>query len=328
MKCIVTGGCGFLGSHLVERLLSENHSVTVIDNLSTGNLDNIRKFRNKIKLVRADIANLKKIKKYFKNVDWVFHLAARADIVPSIENPKKYFEANVVGTFNILQECRNKKIKKFIYIASSSSYGIPKKYPTNEKSLIDCKYPYALTKFIGEELVMHWGKVYNLPVLSLRCFNIYGTRSRTSGTYGAVMGVFLGQKINQKPFTVVGDGNQRRDFTYVSDVVDAIIKSVKSNVKNEIFNIGSGKTVSVNYLTKLIGGKKIFIPKRPGEPNITFADINKIKKIIRWKPKVSIEEGMKKVLNEISYWKKAPVWTRAKIKIATKNWFKYLGKVK
>lgn len=328
MKCIVTGGCGFLGSHLVERLLTDNHSVIVIDNLSTGNLDNIKKFKNKIKLVRGDIANLKKIKKYFKNIDWVFHLAARADIVPSIENPKKYFEANVVGTFNILQECRNKRIKKFIYIASSSSYGIPKKYPTNEKSFIDCKYPYALTKSIGEELVMHWGKVYDLPVISLRCFNIYGTRSRTSGTYGAVMGVFLSQKINQKPFTVVGNGNQRRDFTYVSDVVDAIIKSAKSNIKNEIFNIGSGKTVSVNYLTKLIGGKKIFIPKRPGEPNITFADIKKIKKIIRWKPKVSIEEGMKKVLNEISYWKKAPVWTKSKIKIATKNWFKYLGKGK
>ena len=253
-------------------------------------------------------------------------MAARADIVPSIEKPKKYFEANVIGTFNILQECRNKNIKKFIYIASSSSYGIPKKYPTNEKSLIDCKYPYALTKYLGEELVMHWGKIYNLPVISLRCFNIYGTRSRTSGTYGAVIGVFLGQKINKKPFTIVGDGNQKRDFTYVSDVVDAIIKSARSKIENKIFNIGSGKTVSVNYLIKLIGGKKIYIPKRPGEPNITFADINKIKKIIKWKPKISIEEGMKKVLNDISYWKKAPVWTKSKIKIATKNWFKYLGK--
>ena len=328
MKCIVTGGCGFLGSHLAEKLLSENHSVIIIDNLSTGNLDNIKKFKNKVKIVRADIANSNKIKKYFKGVDWVFHLAARADIVPSIENPKKYFESNVVGTFNILQECRNKKIKKFVYIASSSSYGIPKKYPTSEKSSIDCKYPYALTKYLGEELVMHWGKVYKLPVISLRCFNIYGTRSRTSGTYGAVIGVFLGQKINKKPFTIVGDGNQRRDFTYVSDVVDAIVKSAKSKIKNEIFNIGSGKTISINYLTKLIGGKKLFIPKRPGEPNTTFADINKIKKIIRWKPKVSIEEGMKRVLNEISYWKKAPVWTRSKIKIATKNWFKYLGKNK
>lgn len=328
MRCIVTGGCGFLGSHLVERLLLNNHSVTIIDNLSTGSLDNIKKFKKKITFVKSDIVNAKKIKRCFKNVDWVFHLAARADIVPSIENPKKYFEANVVGTFNVLQECRNKKIKKFIYIASSSSYGIPKKYPTNEKNKIDSKYPYALTKYLGEELVLHWGKVYKLPVISLRCFNIYGTRSRTSGTYGAVIGVFLGQKINNMPFTVVGSGNQKRDFTYVTDVVNAIIKSAQSKVKNEIFNVGSGRTVTVNYLTELIKGKKIYIPKRPGEPNITFADIKKIKKIINWTPKISIEEGMKKVLNEIGYWKKAPVWTKSKIKKATRNWFKYLGKEK
>ena len=132
-----------------------NHSIVIIDNLSTGNLDNIKKFKKKLKFIKCDIADTNKIKKYFKGADWVFHLAARADIVPSIENPKKYFDANVVGTFNILQECRNKKIKKFIYIASSSSYGIPKKYPTTENSSIDCKYPYALTKYLGEELVMH-----------------------------------------------------------------------------------------------------------------------------------------------------------------------------
>ena len=160
MKCIVTGGCGFLGSHLVEALLSLNHSVTIIDNLSTGNLDNIRNFKKKIKFIKADISNSLKIKKYFKNVDWVFHLAARADIVPSIEKPKKYFEANVIGTFNILQECRNKNIKKFIYIASSSSYGIPKKYPTSEIAEINPRYPYALTKYFGEKLPLLWN--YNI----------------------------------------------------------------------------------------------------------------------------------------------------------------------
>ena len=328
MKCIVTGGCGFLGSHLVESLLAKNHTVTIIDNLSTGNLDNIKKFKTKVKLVVADISGSKRIDKYFKNADWIFHLAARADIVPSIEDPKNYFNSNVVGTFKVLQICRDLNIKKFIYIASSSSYGIPKNYPTDELSAIDNKYPYALTKYLAEELVMHWGKLYNIPVLSLRCFNIYGTRSRTTGTYGAVIGVFLGQKINNKPFTVVGDGNQKRDFTYVTDVVDAIIKSAKSKVKNEIFNIGSGQTISINRLAKLIGGKKIFIPKRPGEPSVTFADIKKIKKNINWKPKIGIEDGIKKVLNEISYWKKAPVWTKSKIKFATKNWFKYLGKKK
>ncbi len=326
MKCIVTGGCGFLGSHLSEKLLADGHSVLIIDNLSTGNLDNIKKIKKKLKFLKADISDAQKIKKYFKNVDWVFHLAALADIVPSIENPKEYFNSNVVGTFNVLQASRSKRLKKFIYIASSSSYGIPKIYPTSEKCKIDSQYPYALTKYLGEELVMHWGKLFKLPVISLRCFNIYGTRSRTSGTYGAVMGVFLKQKLRNKPFTIVGDGKQRRDFTYVSDVVNAIIKSARSNIKNEIFNVGSGRTISVNYLTKLLKGKKTYIPKRPGEPTITFADIKKIKKKMNWKPKVNIELGIKKVLKDIDYWEKAPLWTKNKIKKATKSWFKFLSK--
>lgn len=324
MKCIVTGGCGFLGSHLVEKLVQLKHKVTVIDNLSTGNLKNINNFKNKINFVKADIYDYKKISKNFKKADWVFHLAAKADIVPSIENPKIYYDTNVTGTFNILQCSRKNNVKKFIYIASSTCYGIPKKYPTDENSEIHTKYPYALTKYLGEKLVMHWGKVYKVPVISLRCFNIYGTRSRTSGTYGAVMGVFLAQKINKKPLTIVGTGKQKRDFTHVSDVVDAIIKSAKTKIKNEIFNVGSGQTVSINYLAKLIGGKKIFIPKRPGEPDITFAKIIKIKSKLKWKPKIKIEQGLAILINEISFWKKAPLWTKTKIKKATKSWFKYL----
>ncbi len=322
MRCIVTGGCGFLGSHLVEHLVKKNHEVIVIDNLSTGNIKNIKNL--KVKFVKADIANKEKISKYFKNVDWVFHIAALADIVPSIENPKNYFSSNVIGTFNVIELCKNKKIKKFVYIGSSSCYGIPKFYPTKENSQIKTEYPYALTKYLGEEIVMHWGKVYKIPVVSLRCFNIYGPKSRTSGTYGAVMGVFLAQKLKKKPFTIVGDGNQKRDFTYVTDVVEAIITVAKSRIKNEIFNLGTGKSISINYLAKLIKGKKTYIPKRPGEPNITLADIKKIKKKLNWKPKVSIEQGVKKVLLEIDFWKNAPVWTKDKIKIATKNWFKYL----
>ena len=323
MNCIVTGGCGFLGSHLTEKLIQLKHKVTIIDNLSTGNLKNINNFRNKVKLIKADI-NDNKIKRYFKNVNWVFHLAAKADIVPSIENPKLYYDTNVNGTFNVLECSRVNTVKKFIYIASSTCYGIPKKYPTSEDSKIETKFPYALTKYLGEELVMHWGDVYKIPVISLRCFNIYGTRSRTSGTYGAVMGVFLAQKINDKPLTIVGNGNQKRDFTYVSDVVEAIIKSAKNNKKKQIFNIGSGKSISINYLAKLIGGKKIYIPKRPGEPDITFAKIDKIQSILKWKPKIKIEEGVQKLINQIKFWQDAPIWTEKKIKKVTKNWFKYL----
>lgn len=327
MKCIVTGGCGFLGSHLVEELIKHGHNVTVIDNLVSGIKKNIQNVKNKITFVNSDVNNKKKIKKFFTNVDWVFHLAALADIVPSIKKPVEYFKSNVEGTLNILELSKNsKRLKKFIYIASSSSYGIPKKYPTSEKIRIDPQYPYALTKHMGEELVMHWGKVYNLPVISLRCFNIYGTRSRTSGAYGAVMGVFLAQKINRKPFTIVGSGNQRRDFTFVTDVVDAIYFLVKSKIVKEIYNIGSGKTVSVNYLVKLLGkNKKTFLPKRPGEPSITFADISKIKKL-GWKPKIDIKKGISILLENINYWSSAPVWTKNKIKLATKDWFKFLRK--
>jgi UDP-glucose 4-epimerase len=327
MKCIVTGGCGFLGSHLVEKLVIDGHNITVIDNLVSGKKKNIQNVKDKITFVYCDINNKKKIKKYFKNVDWVFHLAALADIVPSIQKPVEYFKSNVEGTLNILELSKSSnKLKKFIYIASSSSYGIPKRYPTSEKNQIDPQYPYALTKYMGEELVMHWGKVYNLPVISLRCFNIYGTRSRTSGAYGAVMGVFLAQKINKKPLTIVGNGNQRRDFTFVTDVIEAIYFLVKSKIINEVFNIGSGKTISINYLVKLLGkNKKTYLPKRPGEPFITYADISKIKKL-GWKPKIDIKTGISILLKNINDWSNAPVWSKKKIKQATNDWFKFLRK--
>lgn len=324
MNCVVTGGCGFLGSHLVENLIKLKHNVTVIDDLSSGRINNLLNVKKKFKLVKASICDCKKISKHFKNVDWVFHLAAKSDIVPSIENPKIYFETNVDGTFNVLQCSRKNRVKKFIYIASSTCYGIPKNYPTSETSKIETKFPYALTKYLGEKLVLHWGQVYKLPVISLRCFNIYGTRSRTTGAYGAVMGVFLAQKINKKPLTIVGTGNQKRDFTYVTDVVNAILEAAKSKIKNEIFNVGSGQTISINHIAKLIGGKKVFLPKRPGEPDVTFADIRKIKRLLNWKPMININSGINELINQIDFWKNAPIWTKSKIKIATKNWFKFL----
>jgi UDP-glucose 4-epimerase len=324
MRCLVTGGAGFIGSHLVEKLVELGYLVTVIDNFSTGRKSNLNHIINKINIYNVDISKPKKWEKYFKNIDVVFHLAALADIVPSIQNPKKYFDANVLGTFYILTLCKKYKIKKIIYSASSSCYGIPTKFPTPEKSKIDPQYPYALTKRMGEELVMHWSKLYNLNAISLRFFNVYGTRSRTSGTYGAMFGVFLAQKIAKKPYTIVGDGNQTRDFTYVSDVVDAIIKAWKSKVKDEIFNVGSGKSISVNKIVSILGGKKIFIPKRPGEPDCTFADMTKIKKMLKWKPKINIVTGINKILAEINYWKNAPVWTPKKISHETKDWFKYI----
>ena len=187
---LVTGGCGFIGSHLVEELLKEN-KVIVIDDLSTGHLNNIKRLLNNPRLtyIKSSILN-NKIKKYFKKVDIVYHLAAQSDIVPSIENPNKYFEVNVKGTLNILNFSRENKIKKFIYAASSSCYGIPKKYPTSENAEINPRYPYALTKYLGERLVEHWSKLYNFNFVSLRLFNVYGPKVRTTGHYGAVFGVF------------------------------------------------------------------------------------------------------------------------------------------
>jgi len=327
MKSLVTGGSGFIGSHLCERLLSLGHEVYVIDNFSIGKVKNLAKIKNKIKIFNKDIRNIANIKKYFKNIDNVFHLAALADIVPSIENPSDYFSVNVQGTFNVLKASLDNKVKRVIYIASSSCYGIPNKYPTPENTKIDPKYPYALTKRLGEELAIHFSEVYKLNITSLRLFNVYGERARTSGTYGAVFGVFLGQKLANKPFTVVGDGKQRRDFTYVSDVVDAIIQTAKhKKISGKILNVGSGKSVSINNIIKLLGGKKIHIPKRPGEPDMTYADIKKIKKIIGWKPKISVEKGINKMLDNLDMWKDAPIWTPKKIKKATKKWFLYLKK--
>ena len=185
--------------------------------------------------------------------------------------------------------------------------------------------PYALTKRLGEEIALHFGQVYKFPVVSLRLFNVYGPRSRTSGTYGAVFGVFLAQKLAGKPFTVVGDGNQTRDFTYVTDVADAFVTAAESSASGVILNVGSGQTVSVNRLCELLGGDKTYIPKRPGEPDCTFADVRRINEVLGWSARVNIESGVQEVLRNIDYWRDAPVWTPSSIATATEDWFKYLG---
>ena len=301
MKSLVTGGAGFIGSNLVEKLIKLGHKVVVLDDLSTGRLSNLKNVKNKIEFYKIDISKKNNlINKYFKKVDWVFHLAGLADIVPSIENPKKYFDSNVMGTLNILEASKKAKVKKFIYAASASCYGIPKKYPTNENSKIDPRYPYAATKNIGEQLVLHWSKVYKMSNISLRFFNAYGPKSRTTGAYGAVFGVFLAQKLANKPLTIVGSGEQTRDFIHVYDLIGAIILAAKKGKPGEVYNVGSGKETSVNLIAKIIAGKKIRVPKRPGEPDRSKADITKIKKQFNWKPKISISEGVKMLLKNIT----------------------------
>lgn len=322
---VVTGGAGFIGSNLVDKLVKENYKVIVIDNFATGQMKNLFKSKKKIKILKADVyLDKKKLFKYLKNVDCIFHLAGLADIVPSINDPIKYFNVNVLGTLNILEAARKNNIKKIIYAASASCYGIPKKYPTRETDKIKTEYPYATTKYLGEKLILDWAKIYNMKNSSLRLFNVYGRRSRTTGAYGAVFGVFLSQKLSRKPLTIVGNGKQTRDFVHVDDVVSAFLQALKFAKPGSIFNIGSGRETTINHIAGLISNLKTFIPKRPGEPDRSLAYIEKTKKILKWSPKVKINDGVNNLLKNLTDYKNAPLWTPKKIKKATKIWFKYL----
>lgn len=327
MNTLVTGGAGFIGSNLVDELLERGHRVTILDDFSTGRRQNLAhlKGREDVRVVRADISSEAPLAPYCEGIDWVFHLAGLADIVPSIRDPLAYHRANVDGTFRILEACRAAGVRRFVYAASSSCYGIAEVYPTPEEAPANPRYPYALTKHVGEQYVMHWGKVYGLPVISLRLFNVYGPRSRTSGAYGAVFGVFLAQKLKGLPFTVVGDGRQTRDFTFVTDVARAFIAAASSTVRDEILNVGSGQPRSVNELVALMEGDVIYIPKRPGEPDCTRADISKIRARLGWAPRVGFEDGVKALLSRINDWRDAPVWTPESISEATREWFDCLG---
>jgi len=325
---IVTGGAGFIGSHMVDRLLRDGRRVRVIDNFSNGSPRNLahHKGHPALEVMELDLADYGAVEGTFRGAERVFHFAALADIVPSIENPAAYFRSNVDGTFNALQQSVKSGVKRFLYAASSTCYGIPDHYPTPETAEPRPKYPYALTKFLGEQLVMHWAEVYKLPAVSLRMFNVYGPRARTSGTYGAVFGVFLAQLLAGKPLTVVGDGTQTRDFTYVTDIVDAFLTASVSSVAGEIFNVGSGGTYSVNRLVELLGAKDVVhIPKRPGEPDCTWADTTKIERELNWRARVPFDQGVATMLQDIEQWREAPVWTPEKIAEQTKTWFKLLA---
>lgn len=325
---VVTGGGGFIASHLVDRLLAAGRRVKVIDNFSVGNPRNLEQHRgnSSLEVVACDIGE-EPIAPLFDGAERVFHLAARADIVPSVQNPAVYFRSNVDGTYAVVEAARAASVKRFVYAASSSCYGIPDHHPTSENAAIRPEYPYALTKYLGEQIVLHWARVYRLPAVSLRFFNVYGPRARTSGTYGAVFGVFLAQLLAGKPLTIVGDGTQTRDFTYVSDVVAAIMAAVESDVVGEFYNVGSGNTYSVNRLVELLGAKEtVNIPKRPGEPDCTFADVTKIERELGWHAEVSLERGVGYMLENLDYWKDAPVWTPDRIAEATADWFRLLSR--
>jgi UDP-glucose 4-epimerase len=321
MKAIVTGAAGFIGSHITDFLLNKGFTVIGIDNLSNGFMENLKqaKKNKKFKFVKESVCNKSKIAKHFKNVDYVFHLAACASIAPSFANPEKFYKNNTTGTLNILECCRENKIKKLVFAASSACYGDAKKLPISESSEIKLQNPYGLTKYLAEEMILKWCDFFNIEAICLRLFNVYGPRSKSSG-YGAVMGVFLTQKLYNKPFTVIGDGSYARDFVYVEDVARAFYLAAKSKIKKDVFNVGYGKAFSINDLTEILKGEKIFLPKRPLEVQTTLSDISKIKKHLKWTPKVSFKEGVKICLKHINDYKDAPVWNKNKILKATKAW--------
>ena len=276
---VVTGGAGFIGSHMVDLLLKKGFKVRVLDNLQSGRISNLEHLNNNPDFVfeEIDIRNLSIDSPLFEKAKYVFHFAGIGDIVPSIERPTEYMETNVQGTVRVLECAREAAVEKLVYAASSSCYGLAST-PTREDHPITPQYPYTLSKYHGEQAVFHWHQVYGLPVNSIRIFNAYGTRVRTTGVYGAVFGVFLKQKLSGHPFTVVGDGNQRRDFIYVTDVTRGFFAAAETEISGEIYNLGAGNPQSINRLVELLGGEIVYVPKRPGEPDKSLAEIDKIKK--------------------------------------------------
>ena len=327
---VVTGGAGFIGSHMVDLLLAREYRVRVIDNLVSGRLENLAHLTDdpRLEVTVEDLRALAPDTPLFAGAEYVFHFAGIGDIVPSIERPTEYMSANVMGTVHALEAARAAGVRKFVYAASSSCYGLAEELPTTEHAPINTEYPYALSKYQGEQAVLHWGRVYHLPVNVIRIFNAYGPRSKTTGAYGAVFGVFLAQKLKGKPFTVVGDGTQRRDFVFVTDLARAFLAAAETERTQGIYNVGAGNPQPVNRLVELLGGEIVYVPKRPGEPETTWADITRIRTELGWEPQVSFEQGVGEMLKRIDYWREAPVWDPASIADATKTWFTMLSDAK
>jgi UDP-glucose 4-epimerase len=324
---VVTGGAGFIGSHMVDLLLARGYRVRVIDSLVGGREANLAHHGAdpRLSFERRDIRQLSAGDALFKDVSVVIHFAGIGDIVPSIERPIDYMDTNVQGTVRVLECARAAQVQKLVYAASSSCYGLAG-VPTREDHPIAPEHPYALSKYQGEMAVLHWHRVYRLPVNSIRIFNAYGPRVRTTGAYGAVFGVFFKQKLAGKPFTVIGDGTQRRDFLFVTDVATAFLAAAESKFTGEIWNLGAGNPQSVNRLIELLEGPVVYIPKRPGEPDCTWADITKIQRDLGWRPVVPFDQGVRRMMENIELWRDAPLWDPQSIATATKTWFEYLGR--
>ncbi len=295
MKYIVTGGAGFIGSHLVDKLIDLGHEVIVVDNLMLGKKEFVNK---KAVFKKVDIRNYKKLKKAFDGAEAVFHLAADPRLQTSIEDPISTHDINVTGTLNVLLAAKESNVKKVVFSSSCATYGdLP--LPIKEESKQEPLSPYGLHKKMGEEYCRLFSELYNLETVCLRYFNVFGPRKTAGGSYPMVIPIFLKQKSEGKELTIVGDGEQTRDYVYVSDVVDANIKAWQSDIKNgECINIGMGKQISVNEIANLIGGKTTNIPERPGEMRAIQADNTKARELLGWEPTVTLEEGIGRLKEE------------------------------
>lgn len=306
MKVCVFGGAGFIGSHLVERLVKDNHEVLVVDDLSSGFFNYLPKG---IKFLKLDISNWSELSKnfsHFKNIETVFLLAAKSRIQPSIYEPSRTHDVNVTGTMNILEMMRMMNIRRIVYSASSSAYGLKNPSPLKENMPVDCLNPYALTKYVAEQYCKTWGKIYGIENVCLKYFNVYGKRSPLQdSSYAPVIGLFFRQALqDKKALTIVGDGKQRRDFTHINDVVEANILAMQSDnpdINGETFNIGTGSNYSIDdiadkVIEKLcdngIRADKVYIPPRPGEAQETLADNSKARLLLKWAPRWSLDDGL------------------------------------
>lgn len=294
-KCLVAGGAGFIGSHLTDALIDKGFDVFVIDNLSGGRKENINA---KAKFFEEDIRNLDAVKKIMEGVDYVFHFAAMPRVQYSVKNPIETNSVNIDGTLNLLFAAKDAKVKKFVYSASSSAYGDQESLPLNEDMPSNPLHPYGLQKYVGELYCRIFSSIYGLPTVSLRYFNVYGSRFNPDGDYALVIGKFLKQKKEGKPLTIVPDGEQTRDFTHVKDVVRANIMAMESDKvgKGEVINIGAGKNYSINKLAEIIGGPTIFVEPRI-EAKHSLADNSKAKELLGWEPAISLEEGIKELVD-------------------------------
>ncbi len=291
MKVLVTGGCGFIGSNLVDKLIVEGHKVIVIDNLSSGNEGY---YNSEATYIALDIVNSAALSVVFdSDIDWVFHLAAESRIQPTLENPALACRTNVVGTCNLLDLARRHNVKRFMYSSTSAGYGLQKKLPLKEDMPRQCLNPYSVTKLAGEDLCVMYHSLFYVPTISFRYFNVFGNRHPLKGQYAPVVGLFMEMRKDGQSLSIVGDGLQRRDFVNVQDVVAANILAATTehtDIFGRVFNVGTGKNYSVIELAEMIGGPYHHIEARPGEARNTLADITAIQNNLGWEPAVDIKE--------------------------------------